>query len=309
MSLEDAERLLFDVLFDEKKRSAFLDDRQSAFAGYELSEEEREDFLSLDARGLTLDAHLRQDLMLARLCRAFPLMFSIVSSLPSGLELLRGWLGPAYVRSPRVTRTARYGKAVREALRTANFTSPRERTLSLAIVDVEVALALASAELRERALRGEARVESTRTTLPLAWDDKPLRLASHVVVAVLPRSYAQLKKDLCPVEGERLWARLSSAPLPRTRLSAVLAEELPRLFLARAVLTAASRCEATVQHTLFEMPEGFFPLLRTLDGTRSANTMLAELERVEHEQPPNMLRSVRDGLQKLTERGLLIAGK
>ncbi len=307
MSLEEAERALIDVLFDDKKRAAFVQGRAQALESYQLSDEEREDFLALDERGLELDARLRQDLMLARLCRAFPLMFSITSSLPSGLAMLRERVGASYVRSSRAKRTARYGKWVREALRNAAFVTPRERTLSLAIVDVEVALALASAELRERALRGKAKVETPRASLPLAWDDKPLTLAPDVCVAVLPRSYAQLKKDLCPVEGERLWARLSSAPLPASRLSAVLAEESPRLFLARAVLTAVSRCEATVQHTLFEMSEGFFPLLRTLDGTRSANTMIAELERVEHEQPPNMLRTVREGLQKLTERGILVA--
>jgi hypothetical protein len=306
MSLEEAERALVDLLFDGSLRRAFLADRSEVLAYYMLGDDERKELLELNGEALEFDARMRQDLMLARLCRSFPLTFSITSSLPAGVQLLRDQLGSEYVRAARSMRSAGFGRALRDALRKATFPTPRERTLSLAIVDVEVALAMASGELRERAVRGEAQAENRRTTLPDGWEDQPLTLATHVVVAVLPRSYAQLKKDLCPVEGELLWARLMTAPLPASRLSTVLAQEAPRLFLARAVLVRASRCEATVQHTLFEMSEGFFPLLRTLDGSRSANKVLEELERVVHEQPPNILKTVRDGLHKLTERGMLV---
>ena len=109
MSFAEQERALFDLLFDEPQRRAFLADPVKALLGYELSDAERADFAVVDAFGLETDAHLRRELIMQRLCRAFPLAFSIASSLPDGLERVRALVTKEHVRASAATRTARFG--------------------------------------------------------------------------------------------------------------------------------------------------------------------------------------------------------
>jgi hypothetical protein len=298
VSLAEAERALIDLLFDASLRRAFFADR--GLAAYELSDEERADFAALSETGLELDAGMRRDLMLARLARHFPLTFSIASAQPGGLAIARGLVGPAYVRAPRASRTARFGESLRDELSGLAFANDRERAFSLAFVEVEVAMAWAAARLRELALRGESQPEAPRQ-LPDDWAERPLVLAPHLCVAVLPRSRAALTEELCPVEPDQLWARLEHAPLPPLRLATALAHEAPRLFVARAVLLRASRCEATVEHLTLELSDGFAPLLRALDGKRSASALLARLSSA----PASTIEGVRAGLRTLLERGML----
>jgi hypothetical protein len=300
MSLEEAERALIDLLFDESLRGAFFKDR--SLSAYALSDEERADFAALSEVGLELDASMRRDLMLARLARHFPLSFSIASALPGGLALVRRLVGPAYARAPRASRTARFGESLRDELSELSFATDRERAFSLAFVEVEVAMAWAAARLRELALAGESQPEPA-CVLPEDWAERPLVLAPHLCVAVLPRSRAALATELCPVGPDQLWARLEHAPLPPLRLATVLASEAPRLFIARAVLLRASRCEATVEHVTMELSDGFAPLLRALDGKRSASALLARLSSA----PASTIDAVRAGLRTLLERGMLVA--
>jgi hypothetical protein len=307
MSLEEAERALVDLLFDEAQRAAFFADRAAALAGYALDAEEQADFAALSQPGLELDATMRRDLMLARLSRSFPLSFSIGSALPGGLALLRRLVGPAYARAPRATRSARFGETLRAELAGLSFASDRERALALAFVDTEVAMAWAAARLREQALSGSPPAPAGRSAAPLAadWAARPLALAPHLCMAVLPRSRAALERELCPVELDQLWARLERVPLPAGRLAAALASEQPRLFMARAVLVRASRCEATVEQVTLELSDGFAPLLRALDGSRSADALLSRL--AASSAPVATLEAVRAGLRTLLERGMLLA--
>jgi hypothetical protein len=301
MSLEEAERALFDLLFDESLRRDFFTDR--GLSSYGLSDDERADFAALSETGLELDASMRRDLMLARLARHFPLSFSIASALPGGLALVRRLVGPAYVRAPRTSRTARFGESLRDELSVLGFANDRERALSLAFVELEVAMSWAAARLRELALAGESHPEPS-AALPDDWAERPLVLAPHLCIAVLPRSRAALAQELCPVAADQLWARLEQAPLPPLRLATALAQESPRLFVARAVLLRVSRCEATVEHVTIELSDGFAPLLRALDGKRSVNALLLRLSSA----PASTIEGVRAGLRTLAERGMLRVG-
>lgn len=303
MSLVEAERALIDLLFDEGLRNAFAREGVAALSGYALSDDERADFAGVNVRGLMLDARMRRDLMLARLARTFPVSFAVSSALSGGMALLARLLGPSYVRASRATRTAQFGESLRDALGTLSFPDERTRAFAMPFVAVEVALAWSSARVREQALAGAESAEPVSRALPARWEQRALRLAPNLCVAVLPRPYAAVKAELCPVEVEQLWARLEKTPLPERRLRQAFAEESPRLFVGRAVLVRASRCEATVEHVTLELSEGFAPLLRALDGRHSADTLLQKLASAA--APPRTLEAVRAGLGALVERGML----
>src|SRR3954451_17742762 len=198
MSFAEQERALFDLLFDEGLRALFLKQPEQALASYELSDDERADFASVDAFGLETDAHLRRELIMHRLCRALPLSFSIVSSRADGLARVRKLVTRDHVRATAATRTARFGDLLRSFVLSDTFASERERSMCAAIVEVERSLARAAASLRERALAGEDMREksavSSRTLeraseeRPDDWLERPIAFAPFLCVALLPRS-------------------------------------------------------------------------------------------------------------------------
>jgi hypothetical protein len=302
MSFAEQERVLFDLLFDPRLLKAFLAEGADALASYALSDEERADFASIDRFGLETDARMRRDLMVQRLCRAFPLGFSIGSSLPEGLEQLRSLITPEHVRASASTRTALYGDALHAWFKRSDFASQREGALCLAILDFERGLAWAASSLRDRLLSG-APAGVPQGVKPAAWDAQPLALAPSVCVALLPKPYSELMRSLCPVPPEQLWNRLSQAPLPAHRLSETLAREQARLIVGRAVTTHASRCEVDVTHKIVELAQGFAPILHHVDGKRSARELMEQLRLAGADE--RLVDSVRTALGRLVDEGML----
>lgn len=302
MSLAAQEQALFDLLFDAPLRARFGDESVAALTGYDLDDAERADFARVRPDALQLDARLRADFVLAHLCRAFPLSFSLASSLPGSLNLLRELIDAPLMRTAPVERPATFGARLRERLAAERFPSALEQAAVLSIVEAELGMAMTAGTLRLAVLAG--------TPLPAApvapgsgWQDLPLALAPHVSAAVLPRSWPVLKDALCPGADTELWHRLNAAPLQANLRTRTLATEEPRVLLARARCCRASACDVDVDHATVELSAGFAPLLQHVDGSTGTRQLLAQLR--DRGAPEGLLQGIESAFRQLLDTGML----
>jgi len=301
MSHEAQERALFDLLFDAAQRARFAQDRESALARYKLSDAERADFVEVRLDALELDAQMRVDLILQRMCRAMPVSFSLASSLPQGLDHLRAGIDVAYIDAPHSERASLLGRRLRAFLVSASFPRQLEQSAAVALGDAELSMTLTAKGLRDALLAGtqEFAVPGTKPDL----SNDALVLAPHVSVALLSQSYSALKRALCPAADAELWPRLCKAPLPSSRRSETLAHEAPRVLVARAHCTHRSACEVTIDHRMLELSAGFAPLIQHLDGRMRLSTLLDELRRAGAAE--KVCEGVRAGFAQLVAQGML----
>ncbi|MBI1731702.1 MAG: hypothetical protein HYR49_02900 [Gammaproteobacteria bacterium] len=307
MSFPEQERALFDLLFDRPLRDRFCRDPVHALSGYDLDAEERRDFTVIRPDALALDAYLRADFILSHLCRAFPLAFSIASSLAAGLDLLRGLIDTRTMRTPPDDRPATFGTRLREKMSTEVFTSDREKAAVLAIVEAELGMAMTAGALR-RSMAAGTPVPPPAPVAPGAdWKLRPLQLATFVSATVLPQSYPALKQALRPAGDSELWAQLSRNPLPASVRASTLEKEDPRVLLARARASRPSACDVDVNHATVELSEGFAPLFQHLDGRTSAGEILAQMRRVG--TPEALLQGIEAAFRQLLDAGMLKVGR
>ncbi len=303
MSLPAQEQALFDLLFDASLRERFCATSVAALAAYDLTDAERADFTTVRGEALQLDARLRADFLLAHLCRAFPLSFSLAASLPGGLPLLRSLIDAPLMRNAPVQRAAAFGARLRERLATEKYASAAEQAAVLAVAEAELGMAMTAAALREAVLAG-APPPPTSTSVEPGWQERPLALAPHVSAAVLPRSYTLLKGTLCPCADTELWQHLATsaaAPALRTR---TLAVEDPRVLLARARVSRPSSCDVDVDHATVELGAGFAPLLPHVDGRTSTREILAQMRAVG--APAPLLQGIESAFRQLLEAGMVV---
>ncbi|MDF2445388.1 MAG: hypothetical protein K0S46_624 [Moraxellaceae bacterium] len=306
MSFAAQEQALLDLLFDRERRAAFRQDAVAALAPYELEESERADFATIRIDALELDAMLRTGLILAQFCRSYPLSFSLVSSLPGGLDLLRRFVDAALMRTPPPERVSAFGIRLRDALQQASgVDSPRERTLLLGIAEAELGMAWTAQQARAAALAGTLPAADT-AVLPADWLQRPLRLAPFTSAAILPRPYQDLKDALCPCTGAELWRRLGREPLTPAARRQVLAQADLRLLMMRAVISRPASCEPVAEHVTLELGEGFARLLPHIDGRASVTALLASLRAAGAEDA--LLAGVTSGFRQLLQQGMLVAG-
>ncbi len=306
MSFAEQERALLDLLFDATLRERFVAQREQALTGYDLSAAERADFAGVRTDALELDAKLRVDLILQRMCRALPVSFSIASSLSDGLDQLRALIDSAYVRTSAGDRATHLGRQLRAKLTGACFASTLEQAAAVAVCDAELSMVLTAASLRHALLSAEpaANTASAGETAPGAgWEDAPLVIAAHVSIAVLSQSYTAIKRALCPVADAELWPRLCATPLPAARRSQTLAHESPRLLVVRAHASDLSRCEVTIDHRMLELSPGFAPLLGQLNGKTSLSSLQRELTRAGAAE--RVCQGVRAGFRELLGQGMI----
>lgn len=303
MSFAAQEHALFDLLFDRARRAAFRDDPVAALASYDLTAEERTDFSVLRADALELDAGMRTGLILSQFCRSFPLSFSLVSSLPDGLQRLRDLIDVETMRTSPLERLTAFGVRLRDGLRadTAAFASAREQALVLSVMEAELGMAW-TACARKQAWLETARAAAPVAPVPADWLQRPLVMADFVSAALLPQPYAVLKEALCPCTGAALWRRLAKEPLTAVQRQALFRQPSLRLLVARAELVNASRCEPQAEHVTVELPEGFASLLPHLDGTTPVSTMLAQLQAAGAQA--SMLDGVQGGFLQLLQHGM-----
>lgn len=305
MSFAVQEQVLFDLLFDRDLRARFVRDSVTALAAYDLDETEQRDFAVIRTDALELDASMRAGLILSQFCRSFPLSFSIVSSLNNGLDLLRPLIDTQTMRAPPLARVTTFGVRLKEVLSGQDFGSNREKALVISILEAELGMAWTGATLKQEVLDSKPVPQGPVTVVP-DWLQRPVRLAPFVSAAIIPRSYPGLKEALCPRMGAELWRHLSRCPLTAGQRRQVLQVNDPRMLVARAVLSHASRCEPTVEYLTVELSEGFAPLLQHVDGASSVSGILMQLRQAGASQP--LLASVQTGFLQLLKNGMLVLG-
>lgn len=302
MSFAEQERALFDLLFDHALRDRFQKSSVASLRDYALDDDERADFSTIRADALALDAFLRADFVLSHLCRTFPLAFSLTSSLPGGLDLLRQLIDTQTMRTPTDERAPAFGARLRELLAANPFNSAREQAAVIAIVEAELGMAMTASTLR-RALTAGGASPVAPPVLDARWLERPVQLAAYVSAAVIPRSYPQLKSALCPGADTELWAHLSGTPLPASMRSETLAQEEPRLLLAQARASHISACDIVTEHGTMELSEGFAPLLAHVNGNSSVAGILAQMRRIG--TPEALLQGIESAFWRLLETGML----
>ena len=109
MSFVEQERVLLDLLFNSSLRESFRNDASSTLAQFDLDENEINDFKTVKPDALELDARMRANLLLSHISRAFPITFTLVSSLTNGLDLLKNLIDTQTMRTPPIDRTSVFG--------------------------------------------------------------------------------------------------------------------------------------------------------------------------------------------------------
>ncbi|MDO8267732.1 MAG: hypothetical protein Q7T32_07855 [Moraxellaceae bacterium] len=305
MSFAMQEQLLFDLLFDRDLRERFGKSPMMALAGYDLDESERQDFAVIRHDALELDATMRVGLVLSQFCRAFPLTFSIVSSLDGGLGLLRSLIDTRTMRMPPLERMTTFGIRLKEKLSGMDAGSVREKALAISILEAELGMAWTGAALKSEVLKGNA-VLPGQVALAPDWLTRSVGLAPFVSAAIIPDSYQHLKTALCPHMGAELWRHLNRTPLTQAQRQQVLQLNNPRILVARAEVCHVSRCEPTVEHRTVELSEGFAPLLQHVDGAGSVSDILMQLGVAG--APESLMAGVQAGFRQLLDNGMLTQG-
>ncbi|HEY9034016.1 MAG TPA: hypothetical protein VIN71_08775 [Pseudomonadales bacterium] len=296
MSFYQQERVLFDLLFDRALREAFCRDGVAALADYALSDQEKNDFTKVRPDALMMDADMRCRLVLAQLCKAYPLSFSLVSSLEHGVDMLKAQINSALMQAPPAERQALFGRQLQQAL-----DGNSDAGAMLAVIAAETAMAFAAARLRHDQLAG---IGNAWPALADDWVSRPLDLADYVASAPLPDSYGFLQRSLCPVPGAGLWQHLQSHPLPASVRQSVLANGEPRLLLARAVVREASGCDPQVDFVTAELSAGFAPIFQHVNGSMTAMELLAHLQHAGADA--GLLATVQRQLHQLLQTGMLV---
>lgn len=305
MSFAAQEQALLDLLFDRDRRAAFRRDPQAALAAYGLEAGEIADFAVLRIEALEIDAAARVNFILAQYCRSYPLAFSLVSSLPDGLDLLRGLVDAGLIRTAPGDRVSSFGLRLRDRLREAEGpANSRERALLLSIVEAELGMASTAQLARAAALAGD--MPGSPAALPADWLRRPLQLAPLTSAAVLPRPYAALKEALCSTTGAGLWRHLGRHPLTAEARRAALAQPDLRLLVARAAVIRSSPCEPEVEHVTVELGEGFARLLPHVDGRNSVTSLLEQLRAAG--APETLVAGVLTAFRELGRQGMLQVG-
>ena len=302
MSFQEQERALFDLLFDSDVRDNFCKESIASLDQYELSEEELNDFAVIRTDALKLDAKIRADLLLSHFCRAFPVSFSLVSSLDNGLEFLKSLIDVETMRAEGIERTTTLGKRIGQSLSTFKFHTSEEQARVSAILEAELGMAWTAAALKKEVLeQGQLHIDAVN--VDENWSGKNIKLAPYVCAAMIPDSYEELKSKLVLDSQCDLWRNLNKKPLAAEERRKLLEKNDPRLFIARAFVSHMSRCEPAVEQKTAELSEGFAPLFQHVNGSVSVDYILQQLQQIGAQ--PEMLQSIKATFKQLLENEML----
>lgn len=298
MSFAVQEQLLLALLFDKPLRDRYLADAAGVLANYDLTPEERQDFLVIRTDGLQFDANLRIDLILSQQAKTWPITFALLSSFAGGLTTLNSLVDMDYIRQHPAWRPVHFGQGLRGLLLQQPGVSRQELALVNAVFEAELGMAYTAAALKE-----EGAAATGAGSLPTGWQNDRVSLAPHTTAAVIPLPYARLKQALCPCEGPSLWHHLLVQPVAEEFRRQLLSRPDVRLLLARACRADNSATDPVIEYVTMEMPEGFAPLFQYVNGENSVAAILAEMHKAG--APAVLLDSIEAGFRQLLERGLL----
>lgn len=301
MSFFEQERALFDLLFDTTLRENFTKNPTSALQGYDLTPQELADFSVINPHGLALDARVRVDLILAQWCRSFPLTFSLLSSVNSGLALVKHLVDSQTMRQAPNDRLVFFGTRLRQALIQKPLVALDELALIVAILDAELGMVSTSRLLKHSLLNEQYQIPVLNTN---DWLHQHITLAPYVSAALIPLPYLQLKQALCPCLGAELWRHLAKTPLLLSTRQLLWQKPDSRLLVAQANVAVMSVCEPTVEHQTIELAEGFASLFEYVNGTMSVQQILQRLQQMG--APESLLQSIKQGFKLLWDKGMVL---
>jgi len=302
MSFQEQERALFDLLFDSDVRENFCKDSSIALNQYELSEDELNDFSTIRPDALELDAKIRADLLLSHFCRSFPVSFCLLSSVDSGIDVLKSLVDVLTMRTASIERATLFGRRIGENLKALSFSTTDEQAKVSAVLEAELGMAWTSATLKREVLdNGQLHIKATQ--LDQSWSAKNIKLAPYVCAAMLPKSYEKLKQAFCPDTDCDLWRRINKQPIAASKRKKILEKDDPVLFVARAHVSHMSQCEPTIDQKTAELSEGFAPLFQHVNGTVSVDYILEQLKQIGAQD--QMLQSIKTTFQQLLESEML----
>ncbi len=302
MSFEQQERVLFELLFNRQLRDQFCNDQSVALKDYDLDEAEQNDLKAIRPEALQLDAAMRADLILSHICKTFPISFSVTSSISNGLDTLKKLIDITTMQTKPIERATMFGNRLGQHYPNFSFSSESERDIAKAILEAELGLVWTGASLKQVVLdNGE--VPDNESNLEQDWINKPIKLAAYVSASVLPQSFAKIKQRLCKVDDDCLWRHLNKTPLSASIRKKTLQTKEPRLLVARAKLSRASKCEPVIEHSTMELSEGFAPLFQHVNGSMSVAQILEQLKQIGAQE--QMLESIQMAFQQLLETGML----
>lgn len=303
MSFAEQERALFDLLFDTALRERFIKNDSIALTEYQLTTEELADFAVINPHGLALDANVRVDLILGQWCRTLPLTFSLLSSLTGGLLLLRRFVDSQTMRHAPIERVVFFATRLRQALIAEPAVALDELALIVAILDAELGMATTSESLKKTILKGQY-IEPEPILTTDAWSSQPVTLTSYISAALIPLSYAVLKKALCPCLGAELWRYLNKTPLLSADRQRLWQQADTRLLVAKAKVSTLSDSDPTIDHVTIELAEGFASLFEYVNGTMSVEQILQQLTQMG--APESLLQGIKSGFRQLSVAGMIV---
>lgn len=302
MSFAEQERVLFDLLFDSELRENFSRQGVEALSAYALDDAERRDFSVVRSDALEMDARMRRDLLLTHVCRSYPVSFAVVSSLPGGLDLIKGLIDTETMRSPPLERLVVFGRRLRDSLARQGLVNEAELPRTAAIVEAELGMSWTAAALKGEMLSG-GEAPNDSGTVPVDWCEHPVCLGDYVSASILPGPYDELKSAFCHAGDTQLWNYLKQSPVSKTQRRRILDRENPRLLVLRATVKHKSLCEPVVEHRTVELSEGFAPLLQHIDGSTAVDKLLQQFSQAGADE--KLLAGVKAGFRQLYENGML----
>jgi hypothetical protein len=302
MSFIEQERALFDLLFDKQLRDAFISDGNTSLVEYELDQDELGDFKTIRPDALEIDCNIRINLVLSQVCRAYPVSFTLLSSIPDGFEQLKILVNPALMKTPHTDRNSHFGESLLNNANSFNISDESLRAKIFAYVATERGMAISASLLKEDVINGKYNLDSVENASDEQME-KPTSLAPFVSASLLPSSYMTIKKDICKVRESSLWRYLSKTPLDKKEFARVLSNDDPRLLVTRAYVTSHSNFDPVIDQKTIELPEGFSFLFQYIDGNFSINHILEQMKQTGAEE--KMLKSIQSAFIQLIELGVL----
>ncbi len=302
MSFAEQERALFDLLFNRPVRESFSKNPRLALKDYSLNTDELDDFVTINPHALALDARVRVDLILAQWCRSLPLTFSLLSSIVGGLELLKSLVDSQTMSQSPNDRIVVFATRLRQALMAKPTVSLADLSLIVAVLDAELGMASTS-RLLKHSIVNEQFIEQAPANVDEHWLSQPIRLAAYVSAAIIPLSYSQLKKDLCPCLGAELWRYLNKTPLLAVERQRLFQQADMRLLVSRATVSQLSACEPSVDHITAELAEGFASLFEYVNGSMSVADILLQLKQLGANEA--LLQGIESGFRQLLVGGMI----